>query len=236
MVADDGVLTGVKHNRWDKKLGRFLMNGVLEQAKARGKECIMLQQVRDPGFILTHCTLDQPPIDFGSPNDDNNQVANNVKSYALYARMEFLPVDACLSLEGFVYEYLEPDPRTCLLSIDHRIPYYKRISSPVLNPHIHQQQSTSSGGWCRRTWRPARLCFSSSSPASRASAFILHACMFVGSVSLTDHPSNYRNETRDAIEAGVQAAAKGDEGTVTHCVTRRGEDGKVRSGSLCYGM
>lgn len=54
--------------------------------------------------------------------------------------------------------------------------------------------------------------------------------MFVGSVGLTDHPSNYRNETRDAIEAGVQAAAKGDEGTVTHCVTRLGEDGKVRSG------
>ena len=27
--------------------------------------------------------------------------------------MEFLPVDGCLSLEGFVYEHLEPDPRTC---------------------------------------------------------------------------------------------------------------------------
>lgn len=66
MVADDGVFAGVKHNRWDKKLGRFLMNGVLEQAKARGKECIMLQQVRDPGFILTHRTLDRPRIDFGS--------------------------------------------------------------------------------------------------------------------------------------------------------------------------
>jgi hypothetical protein len=41
-----------------------------------------------------------------------HQVANNVKSYALYARMEFLPVGSCLSMEGFVYEWLEPDPRT----------------------------------------------------------------------------------------------------------------------------
>ena len=37
-----------------------------------------------------------------------------------------------------------------------------------------------------------------------------------------------RNETRDAIEAGLKAAAEGDEGAVTFCITRRGEDGTVR--------
>lgn len=44
----------VTRNRWDKKLGRFLMNGVLEQAKARGRQCIMLQQVRGFMCIFIH--------------------------------------------------------------------------------------------------------------------------------------------------------------------------------------
>lgn len=134
---------------WDKKLGRFLMNGAMEHARQRGKGCVMLQQVN-----------------------------NNVKSYALYARMGFVPVETCLSLEGFVYEHLEPDP-----SYD-----FRRLGPGDVDACEAMYQRLFPG-------------------FSRAA------------------------ETRDAIEDGLKAAAQGDEGVATFCLTRRrGEegDGEVR--------
>jgi splicing factor 3B subunit 4 len=92
----------------------------------RGLTCVMLQQgilpPSPPPSLPPYLPLPLPSRNLVSrnlsplfppffppslpPSLPPSPVTNNPKSYALYARMGYLPVDTCLSIEGLVYSLI----------------------------------------------------------------------------------------------------------------------------------
>lgn len=82
--------------RWDKKVGRALMEAVIEEGRKAGKACIMLQQVRGSRpptclFLISGLTAWLAGLAAGAVG----QVSSNTKSFCLYQSLGFRTVENC---------------------------------------------------------------------------------------------------------------------------------------------